>query len=140
MNEFASELSAVEAATENASASMAAVQSSVDGFVSDISKQGQNSAETNIQRMGEAFSAFSNNSFIETHADIRVDDGHTHAGKSAVTKVNSGLPVRPRLRSLLAQHDHLAKLHQGLSVRNDQLGKEVSEVAEIGRKFNEVSE
>jgi len=140
INEFASELNAIETVTANVSGSIGAVQKSVDHLIKmneKMSERGSNGAQ---QKMMAAFSSLANDSFIETHADTRVDDGHTHAGRSAVNKANAGLPARPRLRSLLAQHNHLAKLNLGLSVRHDELGKEVSEVAEIGRKFNEVSE
>jgi len=128
------ELSAIESVTAKAANSMGSIQRMVNSFVKTQKRMESTAAEATKQRMADALSSFSNSSFIETHAETPVNDGRTQTGKSAVIKVNSGLPATPRLRSLVAQHDYLEKLHQGLSVRHKELGTEVKKIAEINRK------
>jgi hypothetical protein len=141
INKVASELGAIETVTANASNSLNAVDRILSGFEKQNKKMLEKSREGTSKRMADTFKSFNEESFLETHdaAEIRANGVLARQAKVAVKALPAlPSPARPRLQSLLDQHDQLAKLHAGLSVRHVELGKQVSEVAEIGRDFHQL--
>jgi len=163
INKVAAELTAVEGVTANASNSLNAVDRLLTGFEKQNRAMQQRARDAVQKKMADTFKSFNNDeepndaapapapvpvdpgAFIETNeaAEIRAN-GVLQGQPKQVKVVMRGQPLipaaRPRLQSLLEQHDHLAKLHAGLSVRHAELGKQVSEVAELGSKFHQGSE